>query len=297
MAINKILVGSDFSEQSAVAVTKAAALAKTTGAELVLCHVTQDAGYPMPSKMEAEEMAKAAGRNTQALEELAAPLRTNGVNVSVEVRMGYPDEGIVAVAKDQAVDLIVTGTHGRTGIARFFLGSIAEKVVRLAETNVLVARPSGADDEGFKNILVPTDFSPAAEKALRLALDLAADGAAVTLFHAWHYPAGTMSTTITSNQDPLAGMKAEIIKRGESNGAAWVEKHQRDGISMSFEQSYGPPSGAVGDKLDDGDYDLVAMGTHGYRGFRRFMLGSVAEATVRHAPCSVVVAHGGDTES
>ena len=50
------------------------------------------------------------------------------------------------------------------------------------------------------------------------------------------------------------------------------------------------------EKLDAEPYDLVAMGTHGYRGFRRFILGSVAEATVRHAPCSVFVAHAGKLE-
>ena len=135
---------------------------------------------------------------------IAKPLRERGIKVSHVIRRGYADEGIVAAAADLSVDLIVTGTHGRTGLARFFLGSIAEKVVRLAQTNVLVARPSDSEDGAFQRILVPTDFSPASKRALLLGMDLAAPNATITLFHAWHYPAGTHSTTLAGDEDPLA---------------------------------------------------------------------------------------------
>lgn len=298
MAISTILVGTDFSDQAAIAVNRAGALAKACGAKLVLCHVTQEASYPMPSKLEAAELAKASQRNVKALQKLAAPFEAAGVTVTVETRAGYPDEGVVAVADECGAELLVTGTHGRTGLARFFLGSIAEKVVRLSHTNVLVVRSKKDDGAGpFHNILVPTDFSPASKKALGLALEVAAPGASITLFHAWHYPAGTMSTATTESTDPLAELKAEIVANGESKGADWVAEYSRVGIELSFEQSYGPPAGAVSDRLRDSDFDLVAMGTHGYRGFRRFMLGSVAETTVRHAPCSVLVAHAEDAEA
>jgi len=295
MVIKKILVGCDFSEQANVAIAKAAALAAQAKAELILCHVSVLADSPMPTKMEAEETEKAASRNRDALEAISTPLREAGITVSHHVRLGYPDDGILAAAKEFDVDLIVTGTHGRTGLSRFFLGSIAEKVVRLAETNVLVSRSSGSDDQGFKNVLVPTDFSPASKKALDLGLQLAAPGANVTLFHAWSYPAGIHSKSMGSDKDPLAELKAEIVADAEAKGSEWIDKYGQGDVNLTFEQVYGPPSGAVGDHLDSGKYDLVAMGTHGYRGFRRFILGSVAEATVRHAPCSVVVAHAGDT--
>lgn len=291
MAISKILVGTDFSDQAKVAVNRAGALAAACNAELVLCHITQEASYPMPSKLEAAELAKASQRNMQELEQLAEPFTASGVRVTLETRAGYPDEGVVGVGEDTGADLIVTGTHGRTGLARFFLGSIAEKVVRLSHTNVMVVRSCDNNAEPFHRILVPTDFSPASKKALGLALDVAAPGAQITLFHAWHYPAGTMSSAVGENKDPLAELKAEIIANGNSQGESWVSEYARVGIDLSFEQAYGPAAGAVSDRLRDSDFDLVAMGTHGYRGFRRFMLGSVAETTVRHAPCSVLVAH------
>jgi nucleotide-binding universal stress UspA family protein len=61
----------------------------------------------------------------------------------------------------------------------------------------------------------------------------------------------------------------------------------------------GPPASVITHAAETGGHDLIAIGTHGHRGFRRLLLGSVAESTIRHAPCSVLVAHGehagGDT--
>lgn len=291
--LNRILVATDFSEQADAAVQQAAAIAEAAAAELILCHVAIEPPYPLPSKLETEELAKVANATQEQLDTLAQPLRARGLQVSTEIRTGFPDEGIVKAAADTSADLIVTGTHGRSGLARFFLGSVAEKVVRIAQTNVFVARGALSGERPFNKILVPTDFSPASKKALLLAMALATEGAQVVLFHAWHYPAGTHSTRLGLEHDPLSELKAEIIKEAETKGADWVKRYGRSGVQLEFKQIYGTPTAAVDDELQGSDYDLVAMGTHGYRGFRRFMLGSCAEVTVRHAPCSVLVAHAG----
>lgn len=277
MSISKILVATDFSEHSAVALAQATEVAANQGAELLLLHVTDAAEAPAELAAAVDELTKRG-------------LSSTGLH-----RPGHADETVVAVAQELDVNLVVTGTRGRTGITRFLLGSVAEKVVRSCHTNVLVAREDEGESAGFERVLVPSDFSPASEKALRLALALAAPGAEIEIFHSWQFPPGTQTTALTDEaHGPLAELRQQIIAKNESQGAAWIETYQSDRVKLSFTQDFGPAAVVVHDKLDAGDYDLVAMGTHGYRGFRRFLLGSVAEATVRHAPCSVLVAHAED---
>lgn len=275
--IATILAATDFSEASRVAVAQAADTARTLAAKLVLLHV--DTGHEAaPNDALA---AVAHGITDLAVESI--------------VRKGHADETIVSVAEQVGADLIVTGTHGRTGLKRFLLGSIAEKVVRASPTNTLVTRPH--DGGLFENILVPTDFSDPAQRALHLAMLLAAPGATIDLFHAWQFPPGTKSVSVglpNDEQSPLASLQREIEGAAVERGASWVERHASSDLTLKFSHGYGPAAQTVQDRLDQGDYDLVATGTHGRRGFRRFVLGSVAEATVRHSPCSVLVAHAGD---
>lgn len=301
MPIRTILVATDFSEQAAVAVEHARVLASRDRGELILLHVEPDTS-PAPS---GAPMSQSAVEDVQALrremasearsdlEQLAAGFREAGLTVRTEVRAGHPDEVITDTADELGADLIVTGTHGRTGLARFFLGSVAEKVARLASTNVMVVRP--CDEPGkYRRILVPTDFSPASEKALRLAMSLAAENADVDVFHAWQYPPGTHAVSNPEAGGPLAGMRDEIVASGQSQADELIQRHEATEMTLHFVQDYGPAAQLVQERLDAVAYDLVCMGTHGYRGFRRFILGSVAEATIRHANCSVLIAHAGD---
>lgn len=296
--LKKILVATDFSEQAQLALDQAAAVARQHDAELVLLWVEDD-GTLAPSGAaiygtavrEVEELirdmhAEAAAR----LESLADGAAAHGARVTARIETGDPAEVIVSTAWDIDADLVVTGTKGVTGFKRFVLGSVAAKVVRSCHTDVLVAR--GAQ-RVFSRILVATDFSPASKKALRLALALAAPGAEMTLFHAWQYPAGALgwSSTPGPTGGPLIDIRDEMLERARQQGEAWMAEHQTAGVTMRFHQEYGPAAVLIHEQLEATPHDLVAMGTHGYRGFRRLILGSVAEATVRHAPCSVAVAH------
>jgi nucleotide-binding universal stress UspA family protein len=303
MAFDNILVATDFSEQADVAIAQAAGVATRCGASRVtLLHVTAEGSAPPPGAAISSATIEDVHALRRTLHEeartqldvLAERLRGQGLEVAVELRAGHPDEVIAEAGAELGSDLIVTGTHGRTGLARFLLGSVAERVVRTSQTNVLVARAPRADAGAFRRILVPTDFSPASEKALRMALALASPGAEVELFHAWQYPVGTHGLGDPNTIGPLTAVRDEIVAAAERMGKDWVRRAAPpEQVTVRFVHDHGPPAIIVGERLEATAYDLVAMGTHGYRGFRRFMLGSVAEATVRHAPCSVLVAHAG----
>ncbi len=156
--IRKILVPVDFSEPSQKAAQYALALAEDYGAELVLLHVVEP--YPLLPEMpaasaELQAMAeKAAGARLKKLVKSAAAVPCLG-----QVRVGHAARTIVEEAKVQGADLIVASTHGRTGLARAALGSVAEQVVRRADCPVLVVREQereivvvDPDDPGLNRI-------------------------------------------------------------------------------------------------------------------------------------------------
>jgi len=143
--LRRILVPTDFSKSSQNALTYAAAFAEKFGAELHLLHVVQDltlfvpeAVFVAPPVAPPVEQFAAAART--ALDRVVQDLRLPGVAVHPDVAEGIPAEEILRAAREKDIDLIVMGTHGRTGLAHVFMGSIAEKVVRRAPCPVLTVR-------------------------------------------------------------------------------------------------------------------------------------------------------------
>ncbi|MEO6576701.1 MAG: universal stress protein [Polyangiaceae bacterium] len=139
----KIIVPIDFSETSLHALDYAIELAKKLGAHVTVMHAFEMPiyGFPDGSLVATAEMV---GRITDAaIAGLAAAIdarRAAGVPLESVLRQGPPDEEIIALAKEKGADLIVLGTHGRRGLARALLGSVAEKVVRTATGPVLTLR-------------------------------------------------------------------------------------------------------------------------------------------------------------
>lgn len=151
-APKRILVPTDFSAASRAALEHAAGLAERYGATVVALHVWQP-----PTLMRADDAVTISGEPYQTLSEMAgkrasaemdtflAPLiEHEGVWFRRQVSMGDPADTILQVAEDGKFDLIVMGTHGRTGLKRMILGSVAEKVTRRASCPVLTIREPAA---------------------------------------------------------------------------------------------------------------------------------------------------------
>jgi nucleotide-binding universal stress UspA family protein len=142
-----ILVPHDFSSCANHAAALARDVARAHGARLVLVHVTQlplgldaetivtpEGGPPVPAR----QFALAGA--TEHLEDLAARIRKEGLEVATEILIGDTVDQIIDAARREDADLIVMGTHGRTGLGRLVVGSVAEKVVRQAPVPVLTLR-------------------------------------------------------------------------------------------------------------------------------------------------------------
>ena len=144
ITLERILVPTDFSDYSRPAITYACELAERFSAELEVLHVVPppliDGAYIAAVSEEVLQPEVVAKRE---LDELEHPGFEQAAPANRVIRMGTPFVEIVRFAKEKEIDLIVLGTHGRTGVVHALIGSVAEKVVRKAPCPVLTVRPEG----------------------------------------------------------------------------------------------------------------------------------------------------------
>lgn len=294
MALTTILAGYDLSEPSDHALERAIGIAELHRAKLVLVHAqteethsaeTDNAILEQLGEVSAAVRAEEAARLARKLAEIQA----RGLTAKVVSRVGAPDEVLTAAAHDEHADLVVVGTHGHTGVSRFLLGSVASATVRRAPCDALIVR-GGPVRAPFRKPLIATDFSPAAAKALAHAPNVLAPATPLHVMHAWQLPAGSWGATLLGQaRFPWSTVRDAVLASAKAQADKLVAEH---GHTLDVELVQGPPASVITEAAEHGGYDLIVVGAHGKRGFRRLLLGSVAESTVRHAHCSVLVVHG-----
>ncbi|HTL33613.1 MAG TPA: universal stress protein [Kofleriaceae bacterium] len=301
--IQTIVAGVDLSVPSDQALERAAAIAQLNGAALILVHAqADDAAIPDATnevvKQLGEVSAAVRAEEARRLATKLDDLQARGIQASLVGRAGSPGDVVSEVAKEHSAELIVVGTHGHTGIQRFLLGSAATAILRTAPCDVLVTRGTSTA-AAFSRPLVASDFSPAAARALRNAAALTAPGASIEVIHAWQLPAGSWGATLLGQaRFPWNTVRDAVLSGVKAQADKLVQQTADLGHPIHVELVQGPPPSVITHAAERGGHDLIAIGTHGHRGFRRLLLGSVAESVIRHAPCSVLVAHGehaGDT--
>ena len=290
--IRRIAVGTDFSMDAGVAVRQAMHLARHLDAELILVHC-----YPMTqAQLNAHEQSLGRAEEFRAalrdamnaahdrLEALHEQLSGQGVVVSQVLADSPADKGIIQAAEELNADLVMVGSHGRTGFKRLLLGSVAEKVVRDCPVSVIVCRPPEVKN-GFKKLLLPTDLTARTDAAVELANVLGAKDASNELLHCWMEPIPIVyEAGITT-----AGLVEEIRDNAYKKTEALRDRLTAPEHELTANVIAGRPVPSIVEHLGNGAYDLVVMNSHGRRGLKRLVLGSVAEGVVRHAPCSVAV--------
>jgi nucleotide-binding universal stress UspA family protein len=140
--VKRILVPTDFSDPSAEALGTAIALAQQSGAVVDLVHVAVEAAFALPPPVDVAavpiDMAKLLERATEVLTFEEQRVTAAGLRCETAMLVGRPDAEIVARANATGAELIVMGTHGRSGLAHALLGSVAEKVVQHSPCPVLI---------------------------------------------------------------------------------------------------------------------------------------------------------------
>lgn len=148
--LKRVLAPTDFSEHSRCSVRYAVEIAQKFGAELVLLHVVPDAVLTlpdavMPTPAPVADLAALTQAGKDGLTKLVSDEKLERLNPRCEVRIGSPAGEIVAAARDLHADLVCVSTHGRTGLSRVLLGSVAELIVRQAPCPVLTVRPKALE--------------------------------------------------------------------------------------------------------------------------------------------------------
>lgn len=289
----KILCPTDFSPAARNAVRAAASLSDHDDAELVLLHAwfvptsSYTGTFVLPDDVVTSVRDGAARELATAAREAA---RAGARKVKTRLVRGIADVAIVDALAKEAFDLCVMGTHGRTGMSRLLLGSVAENVLRNASRPVLTIRPDVPSGH-YRHVLCPIDFSRSADAALELARDLVAPGATLTLVHVLSQPPGTYGDT------KLAHLIAQFEAEAKQALAARAGR-----IGTAFDVHtrtlYGAPASEILRVLqDDPSIDLVAMGSRGRSGLARLVLGSVAEEVLRRARAAVLVTRHSDRDA
>lgn len=296
MSLRRILLTTDFSDCARGAYGTAASLARRFGARLDLVHCVESAVQYSLAAMERIQEAHKAHRSK--LEELlgseAGHPAFTGLAVEHFLLEGFAPDAISEQSLKLNADLIVQASHGRRGFRRWVLGSFAERLLRMASLPVLTLRAGGSAATpalpGFepRKILVPIDFSPACRAPLDAVRFLATSfGARVYLLHVW-----SEAATIPA----IPGMMGEGVAWASVD--AWEElprKLEADlhelaakelaGIEHEEAVLSGYPASVISERAEALGADLVCMATHGWTGFQRLLIGSVAERVVRESPC------------
>lgn len=220
--------------------------------------------------------------------------RADGVDLETAVLDGDPATAVVDDAADCEADLVVMGTHGRTGVHRYVAGSVTEQVVRRASVPVLTAHADDGDSPNpepgrFDRVLLPTDGSPAAEASVPHAVAFAKIADAEV--HALNVV--DVSTT-TGGTTVGADLSEAFREEGTAATERLADRVRATGLSATTAVVDGFPARDVLSYAADNAVDLIVMGTHGRTGASRFLLGSTTERAIRHADTPVLAVNTRD---
>lgn len=286
----------DFSGSSLHAARVARAIAESDQ-HLTLVHVSLDFDLVVPSHNWVSGVP--VDTDQERLERLRVWRDDNDLgDVSMAVRSGDPGTEVCKLADEQQTQLIVIASHGRHGLKRFLLGSVAERIIRHCHCSVLVLHRDddqpvsdvgAADWLPRKKILVPIDFSESSSQAIDAALEVAespSDIEVVNVIAPLDDPV-LIGSVVMTDETHLAGRQEHLERYLKEHGYGAVQ-------ARAF---LGDPGTVIVERAAEVETDLIVIPSHGYRGLQRLVLGSTTERVVRHAAAPVLILRRPDAEA
>jgi nucleotide-binding universal stress UspA family protein len=270
--MKKILVPTDFSKHAYYALKVAAQIAKKNDGEIILLHMLElphQAGDAIGSCHDIPEIMLFKNAAIDRLEELMDDECLDGLKVSEIIQFEVAFTGIMNISKKNDVDLIVMGSHGASGFKEMFIGSNAEKVVRLSEIPVLVVKKD-SDTFNVNKFVFASDFSDEIKKPFEKVVEFANKLDAELHLVMINTPSSFKPTHIAN----------EIMNDFISNYA--VNK-----FSTHIYNDVNVETGIL-NFANFVNADLIGMSTHGRKGLSHFLNGSISEDLVNHAVRPVV---------
>jgi nucleotide-binding universal stress UspA family protein len=297
-AAHLLLVPLDGSSIAEQALPVAAAIAHRSGTTVHLATVVQQLPLfpgggeePVPDPGLEQELRD---QMTEYLKSTAEALgTTHGVEVTYALLDGAPAQALADHVRAKRIGLIVMTTHGHSGITRFWLGSVADRLLRWVKMPLLLLRPThGALQTEFRHTLVALDGLSEGERVLEPAIALGSLGpdARFTLVQVVEPPVAL----ITRMAMRPAKMRPHWRELQENCARSYLERVGKTmrarGLSVSTQMI---SAGGIGEQILGLAHaigaDLIVVGTHGARGVERMLLGSVADKVIRGATQAVLV--------
>lgn len=300
MRLERVLCAVDFSEFSKRALHHAEAFANWYDAELHVVHVQQAvlsvaALELVPPSAVPQSVEDVARTTAEALETF---IREAGVAVPARraVLDGPIARSIASHAAEIRADILVAGTHGRSGFQHALIGSTAERLLHKAPCPVLTVppaadEPGSADRVRLTHVLCGLDFSPSSLKGLALALSLAQEhGCRLSLVHV---------VEVLSEEEALAQASQRVgdyVATRRANAkreiARVVPAEARSWCDVSEVVELGSPAAVLLRLAEDRAADMIVLGSQGRGPIGRALFGSTTQSVVRHATCPVLTARG-----
>lgn len=280
MKMKKVLLAVDVATEDHPSKRLAVALAKQHGAELLLYHavITHERDLRRAGELLEDLLSRALAEATSRLEKESTRLEKDHGIVARSLVERHPSafEAIRDQVGKFGADLVVMGTHGRSGMERWFMGSVAEKVVRHVPVPVVTVRPEWEPQE-LGRVLVPVDFSENSRRALEAASALAGTRAELVLQHVVLNPAfaGIHPGEYVRLFQVDTGLPARIREQMDD----WMEGRPYEAEIREADDV----SESIVEVAKEREADLIAIGSRGLTGLDYFLMGSVAEKVLRRS--------------
>lgn len=292
--IKKVLFTTDFSSSAQQAFSHALFLAEHHNVELHLLNVIQTHRHDMIEPMEqagnAEMIYKQLCDNAEGRLRDMAEEKSNGITVHPEAVCGINIvQSILEYITTHDIDVVVMGTHGRHGVNRWIMGSISEKIVRLAPCSVITIHGDRTIDthNPLKNILVPIDFSEYSRKALRTAIDIA--GTYGSELHVLHViEKMNIPSVYGVEKSGFEKRIDEVKERATIEAERLIREFGGDNVRSHVHIVRGHATRTIISFADELSPDLVVIATHGLKGIEYLLIGSVTEKVVRFVQSPVL---------
>jgi nucleotide-binding universal stress UspA family protein len=230
------------------------------------------------------------GKGEAALPPTLARLSGSAAAVETVLRIGEPAAEILHAAAEARADLILVGAMGRTGLAHFLVGSVAERVLRHASLPVLMARPVR---HSLRRALVGLDASAVAERVAATAAEFPlppeTELRLVTVLPPVEAVAGVAPLVWESLAGEMERIMQDAMREAEDRLRRLAPPIRAKRSGVSAEVIHGEPAASLLGAVDQEEADFLMIGSHGEGNVDRFLLGSVSERAARHAHCSVLV--------
>ena len=248
-------------------------------------HVPSDPLHPAPQFISNDESAHLEDRCRAALRAL---MPSNHTSWGAEIVFGDPAEMVQHYCRTHSVALVVVGSQGVTGLKRFLLGTVVERMARMLPCPLLVVRPNLKDPPRIRSIGVCCDRSRTGEVLVERAACLAeAFEADLHIFSALE---AALDTTVQETAEiPYGRAQTELQSRWRKKLAETVSAQLHDSVKVTVRLAFGEASDEIPIIVGHERLDLLLVGVRKRSILGQWMVGSTTEALLRRAPCPVLV--------